>query len=82
MGPWTASEKNFVNTETNQALADAGVAHDSPLKALLLRDAEISTAVWRNVARELGRPRTPFEGRQAGCNRVRQHQCIMKDRPA
>jgi hypothetical protein len=40
----SASEQHFIDVQVSQAMSDAGVAHDSKLKPLLLRDAEIEMA--------------------------------------
>jgi len=39
----TASEENFIKVQIAEALSNAGVVPDSPLKAVLARDAEIET---------------------------------------
>jgi len=39
----TASEEQFIKVQISEALSNAGVVPDSPLKALLARDAEIET---------------------------------------
>jgi hypothetical protein len=41
--PHTASEEMFIKTQVEEALSNAGVVSNSPLKAVLLRDAEIET---------------------------------------
>lgn len=43
MGTHSPTEEHFINTTINQAMSDAGIAHDSPLKVLLARDASIET---------------------------------------
>lgn len=51
------TEAHFINTTISQAMSNAGVAHNSPLKALLARDAEIKmvgSAAWVRVPDEHG----------------------------
>ena len=53
------TEAHFINTTISQAMSDAGVVHNSPLKALLARDADIQmvgSAVWSASLTSMVRP--------------------------
>lgn len=43
MGQHTASEEQFIRTQVEAALHNHGVVPDSPLKAILVRDAIVET---------------------------------------